>query len=40
MQVPKMYGGGAFPQESEVFLGEVDISAFFLNSELILSISF
>lgn len=30
MQVPKMYGEGAFPQESEVFFWEFDISAFFL----------
>lgn len=30
MQVPKMYGEGAFPQESEVVFWEFDISAFFL----------
>lgn len=35
----KCMGEGAFPQESEVFFGEFDISAFFFYSELILSIS-
>lgn len=31
MQVPKMYGEGAFPQENEVFFWEFDISAFFFT---------